>query len=519
MIKGIVDGMRQRNAVPLCVLLATFLVPSFYIFQSGLLNLFERWQLQPAYSHGYLLPLVSGYIVFENRWKIASDWGSYPTFGVLFILLSLAGLLVGELSALFVVIQYSYIVYLVGVVALVFGPALKYFFAPFVILCFGVPLPYFFEALITSKMQLVSSWLGVEIIRFCNIPVLLQGNIIDLGIHKLQVVEACSGLRYLFPLMSIGFIVAYFYDAPIWRRTFVFIATVPITIIMNSVRVAISGILVVNWGSETAEGFMHDFEGWVIFLVCGLLLLSLVFLMEQITSKRSLFDVLAVISDQIPDKSEVFPGIKTGFYIVAGFSAIIGYSIVTLGDHLDETQFKPTAKSLAGFPERLGGWLGKHHSLSSGEIAALKLTDYSLLDYENEESKIVNFYTAYYSSQSSGNSPHSPSVCIPGGGWEILSLSRGNVSGIPINRVVIQKGENSQVVYYWFEERGQAVANEYYKKWLLLKDSINSRRSDGALVRLTTPVYRDEAIEDAEVRLKKFLPMVREQLAEFLPQR
>lgn len=105
-----------------------------------------------------------------------------------------------------------------------------------------------------------------------QIPVFLEGNIIDLGVYQLQVVEACSGLRYLFPLMSLGFIAAYFYQAAFWKRAIVFLMTIPITILMNSFRIGVIGVMVDNWGISMAEGFLHDFEGWIIFMACAAIL-------------------------------------------------------------------------------------------------------------------------------------------------------------------------------------------------------------------------------------------------------
>ena len=145
------------------------------------------------------------------------------------------------------------------------------------------------------------------------------------------------------------------------------------------------------------------------------------------------------------------------------------------------------------------------------------MTDYVLADYRSEGSSPVNFYVAYYSSQRKGSSPHSPRVCIPGGGWEIASLERQNISGLPVNRVIIRKELSSQLVYYWFEERGVPVANEYVKKWMLLRDAFTINRTDGALVRVTTPILINETEADADARAQTFIKQSRPQLEQYLP--
>ena len=125
------------------------------------------------------------------------------------------------------------------------------------------------------QLQLLSSQLGVAFIRLFHIPVFLEGNVIDLGVYKLQVVDACSGLRYLYPMMSLGFLAAYLFQAPLWQRAIVFLSTIPITIAMNSLRIGLVGILVDHFGPQDADGFLHMFEGWIIFIACAGLLAGL----------------------------------------------------------------------------------------------------------------------------------------------------------------------------------------------------------------------------------------------------
>ena len=129
----------------------------------------------------------------------------------------------------------------------------------------------------------------------------------------------------------------------------------------------------------------------------------------------------------------------------------------------------------------------------------------------------------YYANQRTGASPHSPAVCIPGNGWQITDLRRthytssdGSVS-LPVNRVVIGKDSQKELVYYWFEERGMKVANEYWSKLYLLRDALFKNRTDGALVRLTTPVFPGETEADADKRLGEFTRLVVPSLAGYLP--
>ena len=183
------------------ILIVISLCITAWVYWNGLSEAFLRWGKQEEYSHGYLIPLVSLYILWEKRGLILSAASQPLWSGVWLIVIALLLLLIGEVSALYLLIQYSFILALIGLSLVTIGKGTKYTLAPILLLLFAIPLPYVIEVLLTAKLQLISSSLGVDIIRFCRIPVYLEGNVIDLGVYKLQVVEACSGLRYLFPLM------------------------------------------------------------------------------------------------------------------------------------------------------------------------------------------------------------------------------------------------------------------------------------------------------------------------------
>jgi EpsI family protein len=172
-------------------------------------------------------------------------------------------------------------------------------------------------------------------------------------------------------------------------------------------------------------------------------------------------------------------------------------------------------------------------------VATLAVDDYIIANYTRAGEPWVNFYTAYYQSQSGGQSSHSPRTCIPGGGWSIAQIdevpltllatslapgagANAAASGaLPpptiVNRAVIQKGEQRQLVYYWFRQRGRVMTSEVAVKWFILKDGITRDRSDGALVRLVTPVPPNEDIAKADRRLVAFLSTIDTRLRDHVP--
>ena len=159
---------------------------------------------------------------------------------------------------------------------------------------FAIPLPYFIDSELSFRLQLISSQLGVFFIRLFGVPVYLTGNVIDLGNYKLQVAEACSGLRYLYPLLSLGFLAAYLFQAPFWQRALVFLSTIPITIVMNSLRIGMVGVFVDRWGTAQAEGLLHFFEGWVIFIACAAILAAEIWLLAWLGSGKRFFQVFGL---------------------------------------------------------------------------------------------------------------------------------------------------------------------------------------------------------------------------------
>src|SRR5438105_96745 len=209
-------------------------------------------------------------MLWSRRDALIGSLGRPSWTGPAIIFVAAIMLIIGELSAFFLLIQVGFVITVFGIVLSLGGISLlRVAFVPIAFLVFAFPLPYFIDSELSWRLQLLSSELGVFFIRLFGVPVYLTGNVIDLGNYKLQVAEACSGLRYLYPLLSFGFLAAYLFQAPLWQRALVFLSAIPITIVMNSFRIGVVGLLVDRWGTAQAEGVLHFFEGWVIFIACA----------------------------------------------------------------------------------------------------------------------------------------------------------------------------------------------------------------------------------------------------------
>lgn len=513
-----------RPALNANVLIAgALLVVAIGVFWGALSEMVSRWIRQDEYGHAFFIPLITVWLLWTRRGALSASIDQPTWIGPLILSVSILMHLVGELSALFVLSQLGFIVALCGLVVSAGGVSLlRAMFVPLAFLAFAIPLPYFIDSVLTWRLQLISTDLGVLVIRMFQLPVYQEGNIIDLGTYKLQVVEACSGLRYLYPLMSLGFLGAYFFQAPLWQRAIVFLSTIPITIGMNSLRIGIVGVLVNKWGTQMADGALHFFEGWVIFICCALLLLGEMTLLAKFGARRSFNDVFAIptlmapgsVSDKLRSRLVNFAPIASAVILIAGGLAVLHLS--------SREEIIPERQRFVEFPRNLGSWQGKPMLLEAEVEQGLKMDDYVLADYRVDNSAAVNLYVAYYSTQRKGNSPHSPTVCMPGGGWLITSFDRKDVSGdtadfaFPVNRAVIERGAAKQVVYYWFVQRGRKVANEYWSKWHLFVDAIVKNRTDGALVRVTSPIVPGETDIASDARIKSFIRELGPRLGPFV---
>lgn len=497
------------------------------VFHESLAEMAGIWMGSEEYSHGFFIPAISVYLIWVRRHELefVRDFKG-SVVGLVILLLSLLLFLLGGLATIRTIQHYAFIMGLTGVFAAAFGQrGLKVAWVPLLFLVFMVPFPQFILNNLSSKLQLISSWLGVEFIRACDIMVYLEGNVIDLGGYKLQVVEACSGLRYLFPLASLSFLCAYLFKGPFWQKALIFLSSVPLTIFMNSFRIGVIGLLVNSWGTEMAEGFLHDFEGWAVFLLCMVLLFIEMWLFSRFSGKKTAFADLVQLPDEWfrADKNrQMAVHLNNAVFVVLALIVTAGASgqFVRGGEEII-----PQRKAFLGFPLQVGEWRGRRDYIDQKYLDTLKLTDYIVANYVSADTGgAVNFYSAYYESQRKGASVHSPRSCIPGDGWQITSFGQRDfpdlqVQGVPlqVNRAVIEKGEYKQLVYYWFQQRGRSLTNEYLVKWYLFYDAIGMQRTDGALVRLVTSLDKGQDIEVADKRLQAFMREMVTILPDYLP--
>ena len=307
-----------------------------FIYLDGLVEMEAWWSRREEYGHGYIIPFITLFLIWQRKDKLENINFSGSWTGVAVLLLGLFLFYAGELSSIYTIIQYAFLFALFGLLLSLMGmKAFKVILVPLFILFFMVPLPSFLFNNLSSQLQLISSQIGVAVIRLFDISVYLEGNVIDLGVYQLQVVEACSGLNYLFPLMTLAFISAYFFTGSFWKKAVIFLSSIPITILMNSFRIGVIGVMVDKWGIAMAEGFLHDFEGWAVFMSCiGILILEMWILASIGKDKLPLREAFGLdFPEPTPEEAEVvYREVPKTFYASLVIISLVAASVFALPD-------------------------------------------------------------------------------------------------------------------------------------------------------------------------------------------
>lgn len=482
------------------------------LFYGGLESMTHMWFSKEEYSHAVMIPFISLFLIWQKKDELEKVPFTGSLAGLVVVVVGLGFFMLGQLGTSVTIIQYAFLITLAGSLLAWMGwHGFRIIAMPLFILLLMVPLPGFLYQGFSAKLQFISSDIGVWIIRLFGISVYLEGNVIDLGTLKLQVVEACSGLRYLFPLMTLGFIAAYFFKATFWKRAIVFLSSIPVTILMNSIRIGLIGVTVEYWGQEMAEGFLHDFEGWVVFMACTAVLVAEMWLLVRFGKDKRSFREVFGLEFPAPSPNDAEVRQRTLPKVFLAVVAVLVVAAVLAKALPERVEISPPRKDFSEFPLELGAWKGKEDRMEQIYVDELKFDDYILADFVDPSRQSVNLYAAYYTSQRADKLPHSPSACLPGGGWKVEGFTQRTLDGIllngqplTVNRTIIQQGETKQLVYYWFQQRGRAIDNEYLVKWFIFWDVLTRNRSDGSLVRLVGPVMPGQNVEEVDQKLVSF---------------
>lgn len=230
-------------------------------------GLVRQWASDEDVGHGFFVPVVAGYIAWKRRAQLMETKPVPSFWGLALVAFGALAMLLGTLAAQIFIARAAFLISIVGAVCFLGGTrAVKILAFPLFLLVFMLPIPAIVYARVTLPLQLFASSVAENVLSLVGIPVLRDGNVLELANQRLSVVEACSGMRSLLSLGFLALIYGYFLDRKIWMRWVLLAATIPIAIAANASRVTLTGILS-NSRPELAQGAFHVFEGWVLFIV------------------------------------------------------------------------------------------------------------------------------------------------------------------------------------------------------------------------------------------------------------
>jgi len=255
--------------------IAWFFVLLVIAFFPILSKLVEVWATNEDFGHGFFVPVLAAYIAWQRLDRLlALEWKP-EWWGVALMLWASAQAYLGTLAAELFLQRTSVLIMVLGMLLVLGGRALvRELLFPLLLLPFMIPIPSVIYNQITFPLQLFASQVAEFVLGLIGIPVLRDGNVLELASQKLSVAEACSGIRSLLSLTFLSLVYSYFFDKKVWMRWALLIGTVPIAILANAGRVTITGMLS-EINAELAHGFFHSLEGWIIFMIALVMLVGL----------------------------------------------------------------------------------------------------------------------------------------------------------------------------------------------------------------------------------------------------
>jgi exosortase D (VPLPA-CTERM-specific) len=490
---------------------AVIAVALIFLYGNALAKLGLDWQSDENYSHGLLVPFVVGYIVwleFDNLKKALQNPSIWLGFGG--ILSAIFLLLAGTLGAELFTQRISFIVMLAAIIVYFFGfRLLKLLVVPFGLLLLAIPIPQIIFNKIAFPLQIFASQMAIWGIRVFEVPSVRNGNVIEIlprgAIQSisLEVVEACSGIRSLMTLVTLALVLAYFTrkksaeGAPFYRNfnfyqaVILIVSAVPIAILTNAARVTSTGILTYYYGKSMIEGFVHEFSGWLVYIVALVLLAIVNFAVKK-------FHQIPNFKFQISNSEDQSPKAKNQSPMFAPILATLLLASLFINWFATRGEAEISRQNLSLVSNNLGDWKqrGGDIKFSPQTESVLRASDYVMREYE-KNGAIANLYIGYYASQRGGATYHSPQNCLPGAGWEmkqpqLVEITAKNGKSFTANKFFIENGTKREIMIYWYLGRGRANASEYTDKLFTIIDSVIKQRSDGAMIRILIPAGNDE---------------------------
>jgi exosortase len=267
--------LQRAGARPFTIAGAVLFGVLCWVYYPVISGMVSEWYNNPNYSHGFIIPVISGYFLWTRRVDVKNAVLRPTNWGGLVIVAGLAMYILGNLGAAHTTMRVSMLIVLAGLILFICGRELfRTVRMPFFYLFFMIPVPAYLYDTVAFPLKLFVTKLSVVIMKSVGIPVLREGNVIMLENITLQVVDACSGIRSLTSLVALAIALAYVSQKTVFGKGFLVLAAFPIAVLCNILRIVTTGVLAKYYGSGVAEGFFHEFAGLGVFLLSVVMLIG-----------------------------------------------------------------------------------------------------------------------------------------------------------------------------------------------------------------------------------------------------
>ncbi|HEY7569313.1 MAG TPA: EpsI family protein [Gemmatimonadaceae bacterium] len=511
------DRTLRLSAVALTVV--TFVV----LFAQPIANLVRTWWTSPDAGHGLLLVPVA--LILAYRQGVRPGARGQTALGIALIVAAVVLRYVAAVAAEAFFARSAVALAGAGLVTYAWGlRQLLAWWLPVSLIALALPLPEIVLSALALPLQMQASKIGAALLEWRQVPVVLTGNVLRIPGHDLFVTEACSGLRSLAALLSLGVLLGGLVAKHPLTRIAIVAISIPIAVLLNGVRVFLTGFLVLFVSPKAADGFSHMTEGWLMFVVAfGLLALVT---MIAVKIERRVPGHRSEGKDPSDGAAAQSADLRPRTY--SRVRLAIPATVMALGVILIQSTTRQRAVQLSAplntMPLVLAGYSGSDRPVTEEERRVAGMTDYVFRVFSRDTTALFSVYVGYYESQATGRTIHSPRNCLPGAGWQQVESGQKSLTvdgrSVTVNRYLLANGPSQAVVYYWYQGRGRVAWSEYTVKWDLLRDAAKYGRTEEALVRVMVPLEQATSGTAAELqaRLERADEIASRVALELLPQ-
>jgi len=507
-----------RETLEACILGAMLLAA----FVPTLLEMAEKWWIHPEYGHGLLMPPVAAWMIWDRRKELSAlrrpGTGRFlPLLAALALVPLGAALVLGEMKLSWFLKPFAFFGALVACLAILYGwRGLRALVRPLVVLALMVPIPWRIVNWATVPLKRHAAVLATGLIDMTGLEAGLEGNLIHVpGIASLMVADACSGVRSLISLVAVAVMGCLFWKRHWIAKVLLVASTVPISILVNGLRIWSTAVLAAKVSPAAADEFWHYCEGLALFGVAALVLLGWGYVLHRIFPAGREPDAEdAPVSDEPrairPALRRFAVALSVALLAVASLGAYRMRARLG-GDTVDSAAVARVRASLSRLPLEVPGTQlrGESKEWDQKTIEYSGADTYRSITYRDADGRTYEVYVA--SAIRNDENFHTPNVCLPSSAWELVDSGTVPFDVFPVRsesprmrRLLLQKGKDQMIVYYWFQAGERMASDEWSVRWFRLVDLLrDAPLSPTLIVSLYVPVR--DGVDATDRAARRFL--------------